>query len=77
MSYTTNYTDENGRIVVKFTEKFMINMVSREGAPEALRTALSLCLGRKVMAEEILLEVESSDPQIDSLLDLILEAAEE
>lgn len=71
------YTDENGRIVVKFTEKFMINMVSREGAPEALRTALSLCLGRKVMAEEILLEVESSDPQIDSLLDLILEAAEE
>ena len=43
---------------------------------EALRKALSVCLGRALSADDILAEVETAaDPT--SPLDLILEAAEE
>jgi hypothetical protein len=52
-------------------------MVSREGAPEALRAALSVCLGRKLDSADILYEVESEKRAEGSLIDLIIEAAEE
>ena len=53
-------------------------MVSREGAPEALRAALSVCLGRKLEIPDILYEVEDNRVKTkDSLIDLIIEAADE
>ncbi len=71
------YTAEDGKLVIKLNGEFERSMVSREGAPEALRTALSVLLGRKVESEDILLEVENAQKESGSLIDLIIEAAEE
>ena len=70
------YTAESGQIVIKFAGDFERDMARGEGAPEALRAALSVTLGRKIEAQEILSEVESEKVTEDSLIDLILEAAE-
>ena len=71
------YTTEDGRVVVKLESDFIRTMVSREGAPEALRAALSVCLGRKLGETDILYEVEEGKKSDGSLIDLIIEAAEE
>ena len=73
------YTTEDGKVVVKLESDFIRTMVSREGAPEALRAALSVCLDRKLEVSDVLYEVEdtSAHKGEGSLLDLILEAAEE
>ncbi len=71
------YTTEDGRVVVKLSGDFERDMVSREGAPEALRGALSVCLGRKLDASDILYEVEDGKKESSSLIDLIIEAAED
>ncbi|MBE6652922.1 MAG: DNA polymerase III subunit gamma/tau [Ruminococcaceae bacterium] len=71
------YTTEEGQVVVKLDSDFVRSMVSREGAPEALRAALSVCLGRRLESSDILYEVESVAKHDGSLIDLILEAAEE
>ena len=72
------YTSEDGKVVVKLDSDFTRNMVSREGAPEALRAALSVCLSRKLEITDILYEVEDTRARSDgSLIDLIIEAAEE
>ena len=72
------YTTEDGRVVVKLDSTFARDMVSREGAPEALRAALSVCLSRKLEITDILYEVEDNRVKQDgSLIDLIIEAAEE
>ena len=72
------YTTEDGRVVVKLDSDFARGMVSREGAPEALRAALSVCLSRKLDTADILYEVEDNRVKQDgSLIDLIIEAAEE
>ena len=72
------YTTEDGRVVVKLDSTFSRDMVSREGAPEALRAALSVCLSRKLEITDILYEVEDNRVKQDgSLIDLIIEAAEE
>ena len=72
------YTTENGKVVVKLDSTFARDMVSREGAPEALRAALSVCLGRKLEVADILYEVEDNRVKTkDSLIDLIIEASEE
>ena len=72
------YTTEDGKVVVKLDSTFARDMVSREGAPEALRAALSVCLGRKLEIADILYEVEDSRAKANgSLIDLIIEAAEE
>ena len=69
---------EDGRVVVKLDSDFARGMVSREGAPEALRAALSVCLSRKLDTADILYEVEDNRAKQDgSLIDLIIEAAEE
>ncbi len=70
------YTTEQGQVVVKLDSEFARDMLTREGAPEALRAALSLCLGRRMELSDILYEAEAAKPADDSLLDLILEAAE-
>jgi DNA polymerase III gamma/tau subunit len=72
------YTTEDGRVVVKLDSTFARDMVAREGAPEALRAALSVCLSRKLDTADILYEVEDNRAKQDgSLIDLIIEAAEE
>ena len=72
------YTTEDGKVVVKLDSDFARGMVSREGAPEALRAALSVCLGRKLETADILYEVEDNRVRAGgSLIDLIIEAAEE
>lgn len=72
------FTTEEGRVVVKFPSEFLMGMAKAGGNPEVLRKALSVVLDRPVPAEGILFETEPSDKKTDgSLLDLILEAAEE
>ena len=72
------YSTEDGKVVVKLDSTFARDMVSRESAPEALRAALSVCLGRKLEVSDILYEVEDTRVKTkDSLIDLIVEAAEE
>ena len=71
------YTAEDGRVIIKLESDFIRTMVSREGAPEALRAALSVCLGRKLEVSDILYEVDETKPAEESLLDLIIEATEE
>ena len=71
------YTTEDGRVVIKFEKSFAVDMVSREGAPDALRAALSVTLGRNLASTDLVMEVEATDPAGDTLLDRILEAAEE
>ena len=72
------YTTEDGKVVVKLDSTFARDMVSREGAPEALRAALSVCLGRKLETTDILYEVEDNRAKAQgSLIDLIIEATEE
>ena len=72
------YTTEDGKVVVKLDSTFARDMVVREGAPEALRAALSVCLSRKLDTADILYEVEDNRVKQDgSLIDLIIEAAEE
>ena len=71
------YTTEGGGVVVKLESDFIRSMVSREGAPEALRAALSVCMERKLSEADIQYEVEDAKVRDEFLLDLILEAAEE
>ena len=71
------YTTVDGKVVVKLDSGFARDMVAREGAPEALRAALSVCLGHKLEATDILYEVEEEKKRDGSLIDLIIEAAEE
>ncbi len=71
------YTTEDGKVVVKLGSDFIRDMISREGAPEALRAALSVCLGKKLEASDILCEVEDDKQSEGSLIDLIIEAVEE
>ena len=62
--------------MIKFTGDFERDMARGEGAPEALRAALSVSLGHKIEAQDIISEVEKEAAAEDSLIDLILEAAE-
>ena len=71
------YISEEGHVVVKLESEFIRTMVSREGAPEALRAALSVCLGRRLEVTELLFEVEEGKQSEGSLIDLIIEATEE
>ncbi len=71
------YTADDGRVVVKLNGEFERDMIAREGAPEALRASLSVILGRKLESGDVLFEVEPTKSEQGSLLDLIMEAAEE
>ncbi len=70
------YTTEMGGVVIKLEDAFMRDMINREGAPEALRAALSLQLGRKLETADILYEIDGEKKTEGSLIDLIIEAAE-
>ncbi len=71
------YTTEAGQVVVKLHNDFERDMVAREGAPEALRAALSVLLSRKLDTSDILYEVDGTKKEDASLIDLIIEAAED
>ncbi len=76
-AYTTGSDDGDAvKIVVKLGNAFECDMVTREGAPEALRAALSVMLRRKLESDSIIFEVENTQAGEDDLLDLIVEAAE-
>ena len=70
------YTTEAGGVVIKLEDAFMRDMINREGTPEALRAALSLQLGKKLDAAEILYEIDGEKKTEGSLIDLIIEAVE-
>ncbi len=70
------YTTDDGHVVVKLDSDFKRDMIAREGAPEALRAALSVCLGRKLDTADILYEVEGARETGSDLIDLIIEATE-
>ena len=70
------YTTEEGQVIVKLDSDFKQEMVSKEGAPEALRAALSVCLGRKLDTADIRYELEKPKGDGTDPLDLIIEAAE-
>ena len=70
------YTTEAGGVVIKLEDAFMRDMINREGTPEALRAALSLQLGKKLDATDILYEIDGEKKTEGSLIDLIIEAAE-
>ena len=74
---TKAYGTENGGIVVKFTDPFTRDMAIKDGGEELLRTSVSVVMGRPVSMQEISVEVEQAKTQDGSLLDLIIEAAEE
>ena len=70
------YTDENGRIVLKFETQFDIdNMTFFDGEPFFLKITASV-LGRPLTKTDISFECESAEKK-DSVIDRILEAAEE
>ncbi len=71
------YVTQDGGFVIKFTDPFTRDMAVKDGGEELLRTALSVVMGRAVSAQEIAVEVEAAKASEGSLLDLILEAAEE
>ena len=71
------YTTDDGGVVVKLGGTFERDMVAKEGAPEALRAALSVLLGRKLESDEVCFEIENVPLTGGTLLDLIVEAAEE
>lgn len=70
------YTTEAGGVVIKLEDAFMRDMINREGTPEALRAALSLQLGKKLDATDILYEIDGEKKTEGSLIDLIIEAVE-
>jgi len=72
------YSSEEGKLVIKFANDFAVNMTGRGDTPETLRAALSVALDRPVSKDDVLIEVESASASAqNSMLDLILEAAEE
>ena len=72
------YVTENGRVVIKFSNEFAMGMTQKDDTPEALRAALARALDRPIPPDGVITEVEKdTKTSTDSVLDLILEAAEE
>ena len=71
------YTTDEGGFVLKFTDSFTCGMATQGSGAEALRVALSVVMGKAVSPSDISTEVEQVQTKDESLLDLILEAAEE
>ena len=68
------YTTEDGAVIIKFNDEFQRNMSYQEGAPEALRMALSVTLNRPITPDRICAEVEGAKSEGASALDEILDA---
>ncbi len=72
------YTAEDGQVVIKFSNEFALGMTHKDDTAETLRAALAVALGRPISPDGVVTEVENDQKaSSDSMLDLILEAAEE
>ncbi len=72
------YTTEDDRVVIKFNNDFALGMTKQGDTPETLRAALAVALGRPVPSDGVVTEVENDQKaSSESMIDLILEAAEE
>ncbi len=69
------YTDESGRIVLKFATAFEIDNVKFFGADELFLKVVSGVLGKQYTKAELFMECDSAKKS-DSVIDKILEAAE-
>ena len=69
------YTDENGRIILKFENQFGIDSVNRFGGPAIFARIASEVLGKNVSVADIVMEAVESRKE-SSIIDKILEAAE-
>ena len=72
------YTTEDGKVIIRFAGEFAVSMTRKDDVQETLRAALSMTLGRALSPSDVITEVENDHKSTtDSMLDLILEAAEE
>ena len=71
------FRTDDGKIILRFEQPFQCSMaLPDKKPPEALRRALSVCLGHAVAPEDIIGEIEGqADPA--SPLDVIIEALED
>lgn len=71
------FRTEDGKLLLRFAQVFQRDMVMPDRKPpEVLRRALSVCLGKPVVPEDILVEIET-EKNAASPLDVILEALED
>ncbi len=71
------YTTEDGQVIIKFPDEFRLDMSRQEGAPEALRMALSVALNRPITADRIHTEVDGAKTDAPLPIDEILDALDE
>lgn len=71
------YTTETGDVVIKFRDEFQRDMSRQEGAPEALRMALSVAANLPVTSDRIHVEVDAAKTDGPSAMDEILDALDE
>ncbi|MBQ9161884.1 MAG: DNA polymerase III subunit gamma/tau [Clostridia bacterium] len=71
------FTADDGKIVIKFDGDFQRMMAERDGGLDAIRGALSYCLQKQITQADIVIETQSVTQAEDTLLDLILDAADE
>ncbi len=75
---TRAYTDDDGRVIVRIGDPFTMLMVNTPEVRESLRAALTLCLGREIPENMLVMEqasVNTADED-DILIDEILKKAE-
>lgn len=69
------YTDEMGRLVLKFNTPFEINSVKQFGADELFLRIVSQVVGKQYSKSDLIMEC-ANEKKSDSVIDKILEAAE-
>ena len=69
------YTDEMGRLVLKFTQPFEIDSVKQFGADDLFIKIVSQVVGRQYSKADLLMEC-ATEQKTDSIIDKILEAAD-
>ena len=69
------YTDEMGKLVLKFAKPFEIDSVKQFGADELFVKIVSQVVGRQYSKTDLLMEC-STEQKTDSVIDKILEAAD-
>lgn len=76
MSQSKWYSDENGNIVLKFSDSYILDSVKTFGGDAALINILCEVMGKRYSKDEVLFEVESKNNKGD-LIDEIIHNTEE
>ena len=71
------FTDEAGNVICKLTSDFALMMLGEESAKAVLLRALSAELKRPLDARQLTFEVPTVNDKKDTILDDLLEAAEQ